>query len=196
MASPFDAFEAADRQFAEMQSQMDRDMDAAFREMDRSIDRSLREVQQIQRQVDEEAARLAREAAQQPGVRFERAEQRSYNSYSYYESIEIRSVPMTALVPSMAPAPSPGIAGPLLIAALALGATWAGITALFARNYNLTTFSEASRGKLLLGWPYLAAASDKFRAQLGSALRGQQYKAPTDEARGGGAGGGGGGGGS
>jgi hypothetical protein len=109
----------------------------------------------------------------------------------YYESIEIRSGPMTALVPAHAAAAPAPLVSPLLVAALALGAAWAGVTALFARNFGLTTFSDSSKPRLLLTWPYLAAFSKKFRGQLASALRGERVKA--DGAAGGGGGGGGGG---
>ncbi|GBF88972.1 hypothetical protein Rsub_01471 [Raphidocelis subcapitata] len=195
MASPFDALDgqlsAFDRQFDRQFAQMDADMDAAFRRMDRVMDESFRDMQRMQRDLDAELARGARELSQQqPGVRIERSEQRGVGSYRFYESIEIRSGPLTALVPAPAHAPAAPLFSPLLVAALALGAAWAGVTALFARNYGLTLFSERSKARLLATWPYLAAFSGRFREQFVSALRGRRVKAA--ESAGGGGGGGGG----
>ena len=91
--------------------------------------------------------------------------------HRFYQSIEIRSGPIAAALPAHAAPPSAALSSPLLATALLLSAAWAGVTALFARNYGLTTFGEASRWKLLAAWPYLAAFSSKFRAQFVSALR-------------------------
>lgn len=192
MGSPFEQLDrqmaAMDRQLTDLQRQMDRDMDLAFRDVDRAMDQSLREVQRMQQQMDAEVARTVKEVQKQqqqlPGVRVERSEQRGYGSYRYYESIEIRTGPMTALAPATyAPGPA-SLSSPLLIAALALGALWAAFTALFAKNYNLTLFSDSARWRLLLTWPYLAAFSGRFRTQFLSALRGQKVKTPDVEGKG------------
>lgn len=101
--------------------------------------------------------------------------------YSYYQSIEIRSGPIAAALPVQAAAPVPDFASPLLVAALAAAAAWAAVTAWFAKNYALTTYGEDARPKLLLTWPYLAAFSERFRAQFLSALRGEKVKVTKDE---------------
>jgi hypothetical protein len=89
---------------------------------------------------------------------------------------------MTAVAPaSVAAAPADGLSSALLLTAVALAASWAAVTALFAKNFSLTTYSEAARGKLLLGWPYLAAFSRKFRSQFLSALRGEKVKVKDAE---------------
>lgn len=87
--------------------------------------------------------------------------------------------------PAYAP-PPPSTFSPLLAAALVLSALYTAVTARFSLTYPLTTFSErgATKWRLLLTWPYLAAYSKKFRSQFVSALRGQKVKA-TDSVDGG-----------
>jgi len=154
------------------------------------MDQSFRDMQRMQQQMDEELSRSMSELQQQqPGIRMERSEQRGYNSYRYYERIEISAGPVAAYAPMHAAPPPAALFSPLLIGALALGAVWAAVTALFAKNYDLTLFSERMRGRLLLQWPYLAAFSEKFRGQFVSALRGQRVKAAEEVGGGGGSGG-------
>lgn len=85
---------------------------------------------------------------------------------------------MATLTPAHA---APGaLFSPLLTLALVLAGAWAAITAAFARNYDKTTYSAASKGKIFLLWPFLAAFSARFRQQFVSALRGVPVKVTGD----------------
>lgn len=99
----------------------------------------------------------------------------------YYESIQIHSgmQPLTVLTP----AHSASFASPMLLLAAATAAAVAFVTAAFNHNYDLTTYSNKSRWKLLLSWPFLLMFSKSFRGQFVSALKGVKVKVtekPTD----------------
>jgi hypothetical protein len=110
-ASPWDAVDgrAYDRQFADMQQQLDRQMDSMFsfgdvrrfeqnidrqmdlidqqmdrqmRTMEQQMDKAFREMDQFSKDMDRDMARSMRQLAeQQPDVKIERQEQRGPGSY-------------------------------------------------------------------------------------------------------------------
>ncbi|KAG1675776.1 hypothetical protein FOA52_012432 [Chlamydomonas sp. UWO 241] len=173
-----------DRQMAEMDRQMTREMDSVFR--------STRDAAQRARQQGEEARGQAQEQAQrsrsagEPEVRVERFEDRGPGRFTYYESVHI-----TSSFPSAAGAyatPGAGFSPLLVVAALAAGA-YAAVTAAFARAYHLTTYRENMwKWALILCWPVLAIGSRRFRQQLVSVLQGKHGAAarPPGEGQGGG----------
>lgn len=159
------------------------------------MDDAFLDIARARRLADDELGRAARDLAQQqrPGVRVERSEQRSPGSYRYYEHIEIRTGPPVATLYASAHAQSAPLFSPLLALAVVAAAAWAAVTALFARNYDLTTFSERARARLLLTWPYLLAFSRRFRGEFASALRGEKVRVTDGAAAADGSGGGSGG---
>ena len=50
---------------------------------------------------------------------------------------------------------------------------WAAATAAFNRGYQMTTFKEDSRWRLLLLWPLLLLTNRDFRVQFWAAVRGR-----------------------
>jgi hypothetical protein len=99
----------------------------------------------------------------------------------YYESIQIHSGPrMTAIVPLQTATPSPFIS-PVLLAAAVLTGMYAALSAVFARNYDLTTYQQQKRWQLLLLWPVLVVVSKQFRQQWLSALRGEKVRVTTSQ---------------
>ncbi|KAG2486068.1 hypothetical protein HYH03_015274 [Edaphochlamys debaryana] len=188
-ASPFDMFDAMDRQFElmdrqfeAMQRQMDRDMDSAMR-MARDAERQAREAERL---ADSEVQRSLpsfrrEELRPAPNVDITRQEERGPGTYRYYERIQITSGgpgrgAYTALPPPAAAtlAPGPGLGGGALLGiAVAVGG-WAALTAAFNRNYHLTVYAESKRWMLLLLWPLLVLFSPKFREQWAAVVRGER----------------------
>jgi hypothetical protein len=96
----------------------------------------------------------------------------------YYESIQISSgTGFTTLTP----AHSTAFFNPLLFAAVVLAGAYAAVTAAFARNYDLTTYGDRAKWRLLLLWPVLAVFSKQFWRQFSSALRGEKVRVNEDE---------------
>jgi uncharacterized membrane protein YgcG len=91
----------------------------------------------------------------------------------YYESIQIRS---GTSFTTLTPAHSTAFFNPLLFAAVVLAGAYAAVSAAFARNYDLTLYSDREKWKLLLLWPVLALTSQQFRRQFSSALRGEKVR--------------------
>lgn len=103
----------------------------------------------------------------------------------YYESIQISSgTGFTTLTP----AHSTAFFNPLLFAALVLAGAYAAVTAAFARNYDLTTYCERAKWRLLLLWPVLSVFSKPFWRQFSSALRGEKVRVNEEDAATGGSG--------
>lgn len=97
----------------------------------------------------------------------------------YYESIQISGgSSWTTLTPAHSHA---AFFNPLLFAAVVLAGAYAAVTAAFARNYDLTTYGERSRWRLLLLWPVLAVFSRRFWRQFSSALRGEKVRLQEQE---------------
>lgn len=102
----------------------------------------------------------------------------------YYESIQIRSgSSITTLTP--AHTTMPGLFSPLLFVALVFAGAYAAVTAAFARNYDLTTYGQQSKWKLLLLWPVLALLNKPFWRQFSSALRGEKVRVQQSSVDGG-----------
>lgn len=57
-----------------------------------------------------------------------------------------------------------------------LAGAYAAVSAAFARNYDLTLYSDREKWKLLLLWPVLALTSKQFWRQFSSALRGEKVR--------------------
>lgn len=179
---------------AEMQRQIDQDLDAAllspftamrrleqrmdqqFREMDQQFDRAFADLDRAQRELDADLARSMRQLQQQePGVKIERREERGPGSYRYFESIHIRSGSSMSIT-TLTPAPSTAVFNPLLLIAVVMAGAYAAITAAFNRNYDLTTYKQGGKWQLLLLWPFLLPLSKSFRQQFISALKGEKVK--------------------
>lgn len=92
----------------------------------------------------------------------------------YYESIQISS--STTSWTALTPAHSTPFFDVFTFAALVLAGAYTAITAAFARNFDLTTYGERSKWKLLLLWPVLALFSRPFWRQFSSALRGEKVR--------------------
>ncbi len=142
----------------------------------------------MQQDLDAELGRSMRELSRvQPDVRIERREQQhsmpGHYSYRYYQSIQVHGGAGYAASTTLAAAPAAqaNFLSPLVIVAVVLAAAWAAVTAGFARRYELTTYSNASRVKLLLLWPLLAPFSASFRQQFVAALRGERIKITGDD---------------
>jgi hypothetical protein len=98
--------------------------------------------------------------------------------FRYYESIQISSgTGFTTLTP----AHSTAFFNPLLFAAVVLAGAYAAITAAFARNYDLTTYGDRAKWRLLLLWPVLSVFSKPFWRQLSSVLRGEKVRLNEEE---------------
>lgn len=162
MMDPFASSGAGLRALDELDARLDASLGRAFGDFDR-----------LQRSLDEDMSRSLSELrrTEPGGVRIERREERGAGSYRYYESITIRGggAQMVQL------APTHSLPSPLLAAALAVVAVYTALTALFARNFELTAYKRdlRSRVSLVLLWPALAALSSRFREQWWCALRGR-----------------------
>lgn len=64
---------------------------------------------------------------------------------------------------------------------MVLAGAYAAVTAAFARNYDLTTYGDRAKWRLLLLWPVLAVFSKQFWRQFSSALRGEKVRLNEDE---------------
>lgn len=158
-----------DRQFAEVQSRMD-NFDSVFAEARRQEQEAYRDAERALR--GQRSTQSQPSAAGNPNVKIQRREERAPGSYRYYESIEIRGGGSGAYMSSTNMAAGAPLISPALFVATLLAGAFAAVTANFHRNYGLTTFSEASRWKLLLLWPVLALSSKRFRQQFLKAIRG------------------------
>ncbi|KAG2452230.1 hypothetical protein HYH02_003258 [Chlamydomonas schloesseri] len=195
-ASPYDVFDAMDRQFMEM----DRQFDAMQRQMDREFESAFSRAREAERQALSDSAAAQRSSSRQeqqqqlrpyynnnaPEVDITRQEERGAGYYRYYERIQItgggggRAYGSATPAPAAAVSLSPTAAGPgpavLLGVAVVVGG-YAALTAAFARNYQLTNYAESKRWLLLALWPLLFLFSPKFREQFSAAVKGQRVRA-------------------
>lgn len=174
-ASVFDEVEQQMQYMDRRLFQLDREMQRQMERMDRDIDTMLRDARVAQRDIEEEAARIERGWRTElgPNVRVEKQEEVAPGRYRYYESIQISSYgPMVQVVPAMT---SSGFS-PFLATLLLATAVYSGVAIMFNHKYDLTTYSEESRWKLLFLWPFLVLFNKSFRSQFLSALRGVQVK--------------------
>jgi len=172
--------------------QFDRDMDSMFwggrspfLEAERQIDRALRRADEEMAGV-QQGAPAQRQSEDESGgrnnVRVERSESRAPGSYRYYERIEISSGPGWGQQQPLAPLAAAASPPPLhLLAALVAAGAYAGLTAAFARNYDLTLYAARDKLRLALAWPLLLLTSRPFRAQfLTAVVRGERVRVTAD----------------
>lgn len=162
-----------DRQMAEM----NRYLFEADRQMTKELDDMVAQSRQMQRDMDADIQRALRDTErgtrellqQEPGIRIQRKEERGSGSYRYYQSIHISTGSISR---PYAPPAHNSMASPLLLGACIIAGAYAAVTSVFWRNYELTTYSEQGKWKLVLLWPVLASLSSQFRQQFIPALRG------------------------
>ena len=142
-ADPFSSF---DRQFSDMERQMDEDFASIFGRTSRALDQQR---QELSRELsDRQGGVMRRQNSYSPNVSIERLEQRQPNSYSYYQSIEIRSGGFNYYAVTQDPvAPS----WPLYLAAL-FSIFYTAVSVSFARAFDLTTYKNEWRWGMSLFW--------------------------------------------
>lgn len=161
-----DPFGAFDRQFEAIERQMDEEFSSIFGRTSRALEQQR---QALSRQLNDGQGVVIRERTS-PNVSIERLEQRQPNSYSYYQSIEIRSGGFNNYPVQIQ---DTGPSWPLYLAAV-LTLLYSFVSILFARAFDFTTYKNKWRWVMSLFWLPLAIFQPDFRAQFWAALRGKR----------------------
>ncbi|GAX77821.1 hypothetical protein CEUSTIGMA_g5264.t1 [Chlamydomonas eustigma] len=178
-----DVFAAMDRQFQDMERQMDRDFAEIFGEsrLQGMLQQQNIQMQQLQERMEQ------KQQQQQPGARVDILERQSSGntagspysrSFSYYQSVEVYNEASHGVYNRYASTSlkSPAPASYLLLPVFLLAAAYAAVCTLFYKRFYLTTYSSQKMWSLIPFWPILSISNEAFRKQLASVLKGERVR--------------------